>query len=175
MWENVNPTFLLKFGKILYLKGHSRCKNLQTPKPSKKRKLSNPKGGRCVMKRSFLAKNCWIGFLQLYSVQKQIVGSNLGLPATHTRGCEVPFHELTQLSALNSCILIQYGRYKGNKWIGIVPLYSVVINGCSYYVPRAIVGSEIEKRSMKQDPSALIDNRLTEGIELSLTDKLVIQ
>lgn len=44
----------------------------------------SPQGGRWMMKGSFLAKNCWIGFLQLYSVQKQIVGSNLGLPATQT-------------------------------------------------------------------------------------------
>lgn len=84
----------------------------------------SPQGGRCMMKRSFLAKNSWIGFLQLSSVQKQIVGSNLGLPATQTH--QSLFHELTQLSALNSCVLIQYRRYKGSTWVGIVPLYSVV-------------------------------------------------
>ena len=41
-------------------------------------------------------------------------------------------------------------------------------------MPGTITGCETE-RSMKQDPSALTGNRPMEGIERSLSDKLVIQ
>lgn len=68
----------------MYLEWQSTCKELQMLKPSKERRISKSQGREAHDKGSFLAKNCWIEFLQLYSVQKQIVGSNLGLPATQT-------------------------------------------------------------------------------------------
>lgn len=44
LWENINLTFLLKFREIIYLKGHSRCEELQIPKLSKEKRLSESQG-----------------------------------------------------------------------------------------------------------------------------------
>lgn len=55
-----------------------------------------------------------------------------------------------------------------NRYSTIVFLYSIDV--CPYYVPGALIGSDIE-RSMKQAPCTLICNRLTEAIKLSFTNK----
>lgn len=83
--ENNNPTFLLKFGKIVYLQGHSRCKELQMPKSSKERRLSKSQGREVNDEREHPCQKLldWVS-AALFSTKKQIVGSNLGLPATQT-------------------------------------------------------------------------------------------
>lgn len=122
MWENTNPTFLLKFGKSYtsrYTVGVKNCKWLSL---QRKEGSPSPEGGRWMMKGNVLAKNCWIGFLQLYSVQKQIVASNLGLPATQThkriRG-SIPWTHTIKCSQ-QWC---SYSVWKVQRKTGTVPLY----------------------------------------------------
>lgn len=128
------------------------------------------KGGRYTVKGSFLAKNSWIGFLQLYSVQKQIVGNNLGLPATQThkrmRGSIPWIHTIKWSQQLCSYSVRKVQRKTNEQVPCVVFLY--FINGCPYYVPGALSAPEIDVCSSIQ---CSYRYRVTEAVELSLTNQ----
>ena len=147
--------------------GVKNCKCLSLPK---REGSPSPKRKRCMMKWSFLAKNCWIGFLKLYSVQKQIVGSNLGLPATQTHKRMQDFIPWTH-TIKSSKHLCSYSVWKvQRKTNEQVQYYCILV----FYKWMSLLCARcfhwMWETTIKQAPCTPIFNRLMEVLKFSFTN-----